>query len=100
MGEDIALLGVAETIQRIKRRLARRDGTFMPAYISLDLDVLDPVYFPSDEVGGLTVSQLRAILAGLRPFCRVVGADVRDISSVADAPVVKIAAAIAQDLAL
>lgn len=92
--------GVHHVIARVKARLARRDGTFMPAYLSLDLDVLDPVYFPAGgkEVGGLTVSQLRALLAGLRPFCRLVGADIRDLSSITDPGALRIAATLVQDV--
>lgn len=98
--EDIAVLGVSGTVARIRERLARRDGTFMPAYISLDLDVLDPAFFPGTEVGGLTVKELRAILAGLRPFCRVVAADIRGVAALSDPVAVRVAAAIAHDLVL
>lgn len=98
--EDMALLGVAGTIERIRARLTRRDGTFMPAYISLDLDVLDPVHLPGSEAGGLSVRELRAILAGLRPFCRVVGADVRGVAALADLAAVRVAAAVASDIVL
>lgn len=99
--EDVALFGVQEVVARIKARLARRDGTFKLAYLSLDLDVLDSAYFPgSKEVGGLTVSQLRALLAGLQPFCRLVGADIRDVSALTDARAVQVAAALVQDVIL
>lgn len=98
--EDIAAAGVAGTVAHIRERLTRRDGTFMPAYISLDLDVLDPTFFPGDQVGGLSVTELRAILAGLQPFCRVVGAEIRGVALLSDPTSVKIAAAVAHDLVL
>eukprot|EP00929_Paragymnodinium_shiwhaense_P030033 TRINITY_DN17087_c0_g1_i1.p1 TRINITY_DN17087_c0_g1~~TRINITY_DN17087_c0_g1_i1.p1 ORF type:complete len:385 (+),score=96.90 TRINITY_DN17087_c0_g1_i1:96-1250(+) len=102
--EDIVLQGVAEAVERIKTRLMRRDGTFVPAYISVDMDVLDPVYYPAAdnlEVGGLSVNQLRALLVGLRPFCRVVGAELRGVAALTEpASAVRVAAAVAQDLAL
>lgn len=97
--EDFSLAGVEQVIQRVKERLQRRDGSFMPAYLSLDLDVLDPVYYPgSKEVGGLSIGQLRALLAGLRPFCRLVGADIRDASGLTDASALRVAASVVQDL--
>eukprot|EP00408_Alexandrium_pacificum_P017663 CAMPEP_0171187478 /NCGR_PEP_ID=MMETSP0790-20130122/17341_1 /TAXON_ID=2925 /ORGANISM="Alexandrium catenella, Strain OF101" /LENGTH=380 /DNA_ID=CAMNT_0011652539 /DNA_START=57 /DNA_END=1199 /DNA_ORIENTATION=- len=98
--EDIAASGIAGAVARIRERLTRRDGTFMPAYISLDLDVLDPAFFPSEEVGGLSVTELRAMLAGLQPFCRVVGADIRGVAMLSDPTSIKIAAAVAHDLVL
>mmetsp|Transcript_96725 Transcript_96725/g.282771 ORF Transcript_96725/g.282771 Transcript_96725/m.282771 type:complete len:380 (-) Transcript_96725:53-1192(-) len=98
--EDVATAGVAGTVARIRERLTRRDGTFMPAYVSLDLDVLDPTVFPGDEVGGLSVSELRAILAGLQPFCRVVGAELRGVAMLSEPTSIKIAAAVAHDLVL
>eukprot|EP00927_Polykrikos_kofoidii_P070635 TRINITY_DN67049_c0_g1_i1.p1 TRINITY_DN67049_c0_g1~~TRINITY_DN67049_c0_g1_i1.p1 ORF type:complete len:374 (-),score=62.13 TRINITY_DN67049_c0_g1_i1:211-1332(-) len=100
--EEMALMGINETVQRIRTRLQRRDGTFMPAYLSLDLDVLDPVYFPaSEESGGLSVVQLRALIMGLRPFCRVVCAEIRGVAAL-ESPgnVVRTAATLAYDLAL
>mmetsp|Transcript_51619 Transcript_51619/g.122850 ORF Transcript_51619/g.122850 Transcript_51619/m.122850 type:complete len:391 (+) Transcript_51619:113-1285(+) len=98
--EDIALKGIREVLDRVRARLQRRDGTFMPAYISLDLDVLEPHAFPSAEVGGLTVTQLRAMLGGMRPFCRVVGADLRDVAMLEDPATAQVAATILQDLVL
>jgi len=100
LAEDIAVQGVSATVNRIKDRLARRDGTFMPAYLSLDLDVLDPAYFPGREPGGLSVKELRALLAGLRPFCVLVGAELRDVAPLSEAASLKVAAALAHDLVL
>lgn len=66
--EDLAYLGVREVLARIKARLRRRDGSFMPAFLSLDLDVLDPAHYPgsSTEVAAAVVQDV-ALLAGLRP---------------------------------
>mmetsp|Transcript_97662 Transcript_97662/g.304261 ORF Transcript_97662/g.304261 Transcript_97662/m.304261 type:complete len:381 (-) Transcript_97662:41-1183(-) len=98
--QDVVAAGIAGAVASIRARLTRRDGTFMPAYISLDLDVLDTIYFPSGEVGGLSVTELRALLAGLQPFCRVVGAEIRGVATLSDPSSVKIAAAVAHDLVL
>lgn len=99
--EEIARDGISRTIEKIRARLTRRDGTFMPAYLSIDLDVLDPAYFPrSGEAGGLSVSELRALLAGLKPFCRVVGADLRGVARLSDPSDIRLAAAVAHDLVL
>lgn len=99
--EDIALSGVREVVLRIKSRLSRRDGSFMPAYISLDLDVLDRAFYPaSGEIGGLSVKELRAILRGLKDFCYVVGADVRDVAPLSDPAAGEVAATIVHDLVL
>jgi len=112
--EEVTLMGAREVIDHIKARLRRRDGTFLPAYLSLDLDVLDPALYNTvvssgssssgsagaGEPGGLRVSELRAILAGLRPFCRLVGADVRDVAGQTDPAALRVAAAIVQDVTL
>lgn len=100
--EEIATLGIAGTVQRIKERLTRRDGTYMLAYLSIDLDVLDPTFFPGSggEPGGLSVVELRALLAGLRPFCRAVGADLRGVAGLSDPIAGRVAAAVAHDLVL
>ena len=52
--EAFALDGVKGVVEAIRERLLRRDGSYMPAYISLDLDVLDPLYFSgSTEADGI-----------------------------------------------
>jgi len=98
--EEIALHGVGKAIEKIRERLSRRDGTFMPAYISLDLDVLDSALLTNSEVGGIRLGELRAILAGLRPFCVVIGAEIRDVSTLSSFSALKVAAAVAHDLVL
>lgn len=98
--EEVAAEGVAGTVAKIRERLLRRDRTFMPAYISLDLDVLEPNSFPGGQVGGMRVSELRAVLALLQPFCRVVGAEIHGVATLSDPTSIKVAAALAHDLVL
>eukprot|EP00401_Gymnodinium_catenatum_P066030 CAMPEP_0117557810 /NCGR_PEP_ID=MMETSP0784-20121206/52515_1 /TAXON_ID=39447 /ORGANISM="" /LENGTH=372 /DNA_ID=CAMNT_0005355125 /DNA_START=19 /DNA_END=1138 /DNA_ORIENTATION=- len=106
LAEDFAFHSVQHVVQQVKDRLERRDGTFMPAYISLDLDVLDPMFVPAtgdsnSEVGGLSVLELRALLVGLKSFCRVVGADLRGAAALLEPPsAVRVAATLAHDLVL
>ena len=60
------------------------DGT--PVYLTIDLDCLDPACFPgtgTPEAGGVTFTQLlNAILTASR--CRIVGADVNELSPMLD----------------
>jgi len=93
--EDFELHGVLGIVQKVKERLSRRDGTFMPAYLSLNFDVLDLT-----DPGGLSPKALRALLAGMRPFCVLRGAELRGIDGLTDAKAVKVAASIAHDLVL
>lgn len=53
-----------------------------PAYISFDVDSLDPVYAPgtgTPEVGGLTTREAQALLRGLRGL-NLVGGDVVEVA--------------------
>ncbi|MBX3608903.1 MAG: agmatinase [Hydrogenophaga sp.] len=55
--------GLAPTLQSIRTRLGNR-----PAYLTLDIDVLDPAFAPgtgTPEPGGLTSSQVLTFLEGL-----------------------------------
>lgn len=92
--QDIEWLGIREAVAQIRKRLTRRDGTLVPAYVSVDLDVLD--YFG----GGLRLVELRALLAALRPFCSIVGAELREVARLSDPALLEVAAAVAYDLAL
>ena len=71
-------------LEEVCRRL-EEDGT--PVYFTIDLDCLDPSCFPgtgTPEAGGVTFPQLlKAILTVCR--CRVVGADVNELSPMLDA---------------
>ncbi len=56
--------GIETALERVRERLSA-DG---PRYLSLDIDVLDPVYAPgtgTPEVGGLSSVQLLQLLRGL-----------------------------------
>lgn len=56
--------GVEAAVERVRTRL----GGAGPRYLSLDIDVLDPVYAPgtgTPEVGGLSSVQLLQLLRGL-----------------------------------
>lgn len=61
--EEVLALGPAETARRIRERV---DGR--PAFISFDIDVVDPAYAPgtgTPEPGGLSAHDVLAILRGL-----------------------------------
>jgi agmatinase len=70
-------LGVAGMIQRIADRVGDR-----PAYVSVDIDVLDPAHAPgtgTPEAGGLTS---RELLGVLRSFAHLnlIGADIVEVA--------------------
>ena len=70
---EVDQLGVTGMAERIAQRVGDR-----PAYVSVDIDVLDPAHAPgtgTPEAGGLTS---RELLATLRSFARLnlVGADI------------------------
>ena len=70
-------LGVAGMVQRIADRVGDR-----PAYVSVDIDVLDPAHAPgtgTPEAGGLTS---RELLGVLRSFARLnlIGADIVEVA--------------------
>jgi len=70
-------LGVAGMVQRIAGRVGDR-----PAYVSVDIDVLDPAYAPgtgTPEAGGLTS---RELLGVLRSFAHLnlIGADIVEVA--------------------
>jgi guanidinopropionase len=75
--EEFTELGVAAVIAE-----ARRVVGAGPAYISFDVDGLDPVYAPgtgTPEVGGLTTIEAQALLRGLRGL-DLVGGDVVEVA--------------------
>jgi agmatinase len=68
---------MAETVERIRARVGDR-----PAYLTFDVDFLDPAYAPgtgTPVVGGATTAQARELLLGLAGL-RVVGGDVVEVS--------------------
>jgi agmatinase len=78
---EIHLDGVNAAIERITARVQDR-----PAYISVDIDVLDPAYAPgtgTPESGGLASWQLLHILRELSSL-NVVGADIMEVAPAYD----------------
>jgi agmatinase len=80
---EIDQLGITGVIAKLKSRVA---GT--KVYISVDIDVLDPVFAPATgtaEVGGWTTRELLSILDGLEGL-DVIGADVVEVAPIYDNP--------------
>ncbi|HLH45992.1 MAG TPA: agmatinase [Acidimicrobiales bacterium] len=88
---DVARAGVDDAVARVRARV----GDHL-VYVSIDIDVLDPAHAPgtgTPEPGGLTSRELMMILRGL-DGCRLVGADVVEVSPAYDhAEVTALAAA-------
>ena len=84
-------MGWRGVVERIKARVGDR-----PAYVSLDIDVLDPAFAPgtgTPEAGGLTSRELLGILRSFGEL-NLVGADVVEVAPAYDhAEVTGIAAA-------
>jgi agmatinase len=62
-GPEMHDIGMAETIRRVRERV--RSG---PAYLSFDIDFVDPAYAPgtgTPEVGGFTSAQCQHLIRGL-----------------------------------
>jgi agmatinase len=62
-GPELHEIGVKETLRRIRERV----GTG-PAYLSFDIDFVDPTFAPgtgTPEVGGFTGAQSQELLRGL-----------------------------------
>ena len=75
--EEFCDIGVEATVKEARRVIG--DG---PAYISFDVDGLDPVYAPgtgTPEVGGLTTREAQHLLRGLQGL-DLVGGDVVEVS--------------------
>lgn len=80
--EDLAEMGIKRTIARIREVLG--DG---PAYLSFDIDSLDPGFAPgtgTPEVGGLTPSEAMALIRGAAGLNFVAG-DVVEVAPQYDA---------------
>ncbi|KAK3329519.1 arginase family protein [Apodospora peruviana] len=78
---DIDKIGIAAIISRIKERVGDSH-----AYISVDIDVLDPAFAPAtgtSEPGGWSTRELLTILDGLTGLS-VIGADIVEVSPVYD----------------
>ena len=75
--ENFVEMGVKAVIEKAREILG--DG---PAYISFDVDGLDPAYAPgtgTPEVGGLTTREAQALIRGLRGL-NLVGGDVVEVA--------------------
>jgi guanidinopropionase len=75
--EEFVKLGTAKVIE-ITRRVVG-DG---PAYVSFDVDGLDPVYAPgtgTPEIGGMTTREAQEVVRGLQGL-NLVGGDVVEVS--------------------
>ncbi|NNM47209.1 agmatinase [Knoellia koreensis] len=75
--DDYETLGISGVVEAMRRRLG--DG---PAYVSVDIDVLDPAHAPgtgTPEAGGLTSRELLGTLRGL-VGAQLVGADLVEVS--------------------
>jgi agmatinase len=78
---EVAKQGIDAAVERIRRRVGDR-----PAYVSIDVDVLDPAHAPgtgTPEPGGLTSRELQMLLRGLDGF-KLVGADVVEVAPAYD----------------
>jgi agmatinase len=78
---DMDDLGSRGVVERIKARVGDR-----PAYVSLDIDVLDPAFAPgtgTPEAGGLTSRELLSILRALSDL-DLVGADIVEVAPAYD----------------
>lgn len=74
---DVAELGVARVIERVRERVGDA-----PLYVSIDIDVLDPAHAPgtgTPETGGLLSRELIQILRGLAGL-NLVGGDVVEVA--------------------
>jgi agmatinase len=75
--DDVLERGVPSVLEEIHRRVGGR-----PAYVSLDIDVVDPAFAPgtgTPEVGGLTSGQIVRLVRGVRGL-NLVGGDLVEVA--------------------
>jgi agmatinase len=80
--EEVARLGIPEVVKRIHAVVG--DG---PAYISFDIDSLDPAFAPgtgTPEIGGLSTREALDLVRGCAGL-KVIGADVVEVAPQYDA---------------
>jgi agmatinase len=90
LARDIDRFGIQGVINAIRQRLGSHK-----VYITVDIDVLDPVYAPgtgTTEPGGFTTRELLTILDGLEGL-DIIGADVVEVAPVYDSSQVTVLAA-------
>jgi guanidinopropionase len=75
--DEFHALGVPAVIAEIRRVVGDE-----PAYVTFDVDALDPVYAPgtgTPEIGGLTTYEAQCMIRGLRGL-KLVGGDLVEVS--------------------
>ncbi len=75
--DEFCAMGVDAVIAEARRVVGEQ-----PAYLSFDVDALDPVYAPgtgTPEIGGLTTLQAQQLIRGLRGL-NLIGGDVVEVS--------------------
>lgn len=75
--DEAMQLGPAGVVEEVRRLIGER-----PAYVTLDIDALDPAYAPgtgTPEIGGFTSYQMQQMLRGLRGL-NLIGFDVVEVS--------------------
>jgi agmatinase len=82
-GPELHDIGVAETVRRIRERVGSG-----PAYVTFDIDFVDPAYAPgtgTPEVGGFTSAQCQQLVRGLTGL-NIVGFDLVEVMPPYDPP--------------
>ncbi len=75
--EEFTSLGVDATLEEVRRVIGQS-----PAYVSFDIDSLDPAFAPgtgTPEIGGLTTIQAQSLIRGLAGL-NLIGGDVVEVS--------------------
>ncbi|KAK8247448.1 arginase family-domain-containing protein [Phyllosticta capitalensis] len=79
---EIDTIGIDGIIKKIRDRV----GTERPAYLSIDIDTLDPAFAPATgtpETGGWSTRELRTIIRGLDGM-NLIGADIVEVAPAYD----------------
>ncbi|KAK8183784.1 arginase family-domain-containing protein [Phyllosticta citribraziliensis] len=79
---EIDTIGIDGIIKKIRERV----GTERPAYLSIDIDTLDPAFAPATgtpETGGWSTRELRTIIRGLDGM-NLIGADIVEVAPAYD----------------
>jgi guanidinopropionase len=80
--EEVARIGIASVVERVRMVIGD-----WPAYVSFDVDGLDPAFAPgtgTPEIGGLTTREALALLRGCAGL-NIVGGDVVEVAPQYDA---------------